>query len=38
MMQKLDKSALIVISQVFVTLSRVDCESVFWNGAFYRVD
>ena len=29
MMQKLDKSALIVISQVFVTLSHVDCESVF---------
>ena len=34
MMKKHDKSTLMEISQVFVTLSHVDCQSVFGNGAF----
>ena len=32
-----NKSALMEVSQVFGTLSHVDCQSVFWNDAFYRV-
>ena len=31
------KSALMVILEVFGTLSHVDCQSVFRNDAFYRV-
>ena len=34
MMKKHDKTALREISQVFGTLSHVDCQSVFWNGDF----
>ena len=37
MMKKHDKSAPMDISQVFGTLSHVDCQSVLWNGAFQRV-
>ena len=29
-----DKIAFMEISQVFGTFSHVDCQSVFWNGAF----
>ena len=36
-MKKDDKSALMEIFQVFGTLSHVDCQSVFRDGAFYRV-
>ena len=36
MMKKDHKSPLTVISQVFWTLSHVDCQSVFWKSAFYR--
>ena len=35
-MKKYDKGALMDILQVFGTLSHVDCQSVFRNGAFYR--
>ena len=34
MMKKHDKTALMEISQVLGTLSHVDCQSVFWSGAF----
>ena len=34
MMKRHDKSALMEISQVFWTLWHVECQSVFWNGAF----
>ena len=33
MVKKHDKRALLEISQVFGTLSHVDCQSLFWNGA-----
>ena len=32
--EKHDKRAFMEISQVFGTFSDVDCQSVFWNGAF----
>ena len=32
--EKHDKSAVIEILQVFVTLSHYDCQSVLWNSAF----
>ena len=35
--EKHEKSALMEIWQVFGTLSHVDCQRVFWNGAFSRV-
>ena len=37
MREKLDKTALMKISEVFGTFSHVDCQSVFWNDAFKRV-
>ena len=33
-MERYDKSALIQISQVFGTLEHVNCQKVYWNGAF----
>ena len=32
--EKHDKGALMEILQVFAMLWHVDCQSVFWNGAF----
>ena len=34
MIKKHDNSGLMDIAQVFGMLSQVDCQSVFWNGAF----
>ena len=37
MMRKHDKRTLMEVWKVFGTLSHIDCQSTFRNGAFYRV-
>ena len=36
-MEKDDQSALMEISQVFGTLSHIDCQNMLWKGSFKTV-